>query len=48
MGAGDRLALSVLAAILADSEGATALLAGTLTCAALAIVGGIIDVRACR
>jgi uncharacterized membrane protein len=36
------------AAILADDEGATALLAGTLACAALAIVGGIIGVRACR
>ena len=36
------------AAILADSEGATALLAGALTCAALAIAGGIIGVRACR
>lgn len=33
------------AAILTDSEGATALLAGTLTWAALAIVGGIISVR---
>jgi uncharacterized membrane protein len=36
------------AAILADDEGATALLAGTLACAALAIVGGVIGVRACR
>jgi hypothetical protein len=35
-------------AILTDHEGATALLAGTLACAALAIVGGIIGVRACR